>query len=311
MLDHILIQIGVSQDEAWTLPHARTIAAALHGRITLVRLLEQTDAAAQFVDPLIWQINRTEAEAQLDRAAEYLHDSGLEVNRAVIEGAAAAQLITYAQDHDINLIVVAHPEKITLDQFHQQLLQGPIPVLMVRTSCDAPEAESSANYQKLMIPLDGSQRAEHILPIATALAEACQTQLLLVHVVRRPEMPRRAPLTQDEVELVERIVERNREEAVHYLEQLENRLSRRVNVESRLLVDDNVARALHQLIDQEEVNLVILSAHGYSGEPQWPYGSITNSIVAYSPRPVLVVQDFPVSPVSTAETVAPREQRSR
>jgi hypothetical protein len=35
-----------------------------------------------------------------------------------------------------------------------------------------------------------------------------------------------------------------------------------------------------------------LSAHGYSGEARWPYGSITNRFITNGTTPLLIVQDL-------------------
>jgi nucleotide-binding universal stress UspA family protein len=157
-------------------------------------------------------------------------------------------------------------------------------------------------YEKILVPLDGSQRAEITLPIATSFAQNCGAQLVLAHVVHRPEMPRHAPPNVEEMELVERIVALNQTEAARYLENIASRLGG--DVETRLLVSNNIAASLHQLVEQERIDLVVLSAHGYSGEPQWPYGSVTSHLIAYSKTPVLVVQDLPAAAPQSSEKPA-------
>ena len=86
------------------------------------------------------------------------------------------------------------------------------------------------------------------------------------------------------------IPERNRLQAAAYLEQLHPRLS--ANIETRLLVADDVASSLHNLAAQEHVDLVVLSAHGYSGGTKWPYGSVALNFIAYGTSPLLIVQDL-------------------
>ena len=46
------------------------------------------------------------------------------------------------------------------------------------------------------------------------------------------------------------------------------------------------------MVAQEHVDLVLLSAHGYSGGTKWPYGSITLNFIAYGTSPLLIVQDL-------------------
>jgi nucleotide-binding universal stress UspA family protein len=47
-------------------------------------------------------------------------------------------------------------------------------------------------------------------------------------------------------------------------------------------------------VEQEDIDLVALSAHGYSGNTQWPYGSMVNNFILYSKVPLLIVQDLPI-----------------
>jgi hypothetical protein len=46
---------------------------------------------------------------------------------------------------------------------------------------------------------------------------------------------------------------------------------------------------------------VALSAHGYSGNSQWPYGSIVNNFILYGKAPLLIVQDLPIKKEETSQ----------
>jgi nucleotide-binding universal stress UspA family protein len=145
-------------------------------------------------------------------------------------------------------------------------------------------------YERVLVPLDGSQRAECVLSLASQLACFHDAQLLLAHAVGRPETPRHKPLTEEEAELVDRITEYNRLEATRYLEDLEDRLE--CDVQLRLLESEDTTTALHDLVEQEGVDLVALSAHGYTGTTRRPYGSIALNFIAYGTTPLLVMQDM-------------------
>jgi hypothetical protein len=60
---------------------------------------------------------------------------------------------------------------------------------------------------------------------------------------------------------------------------------------TQLIVNNNICWALQELAIQEEVDLVILSAHGMSSNMHWPYGSVTTSFITHSKLPLLIVQD--------------------
>ena len=122
-------------------------------------------------------------------------------------------------------------------------------------------------------------------------------------------MPRRTPHTREDVELADQVVERNRTEAVEYMEQVKSRLPG--DVQTRMLVSDHVITTLHELVDQERIDLVFLSAHGYSGQTRWLYGSLVISFIVYGATPLLIVQDVPADRIqpTPAEVAAKKYGR--
>jgi nucleotide-binding universal stress UspA family protein len=158
-----------------------------------------------------------------------------------------------------------------------------------------------------------------VLPIATVLAE--HAALWLVHVVARPELFQRMPLTTEEQTLLEQIVQRNQQQATRYLEQLQARLTPtpRINI----MGNDTAATMLHHFVAQEQIDLVVLCAHGFSGQAQWPFGSLAHSFINYGETPLLIVQDMPrlssgaiqsavhsaVQPARTASVATPTERQ--
>ena len=169
-----------------------------------------------------------------------------------------------------------------------------ISVLLVRAwrlepSCE-PAQWGEQRYQRILAPLDGSTRAECVLPIATALAERTDA-LWLVHVVPRPELFQRLPLTTDEEALLEQIGKRNQQQAEHYFEQLQARLLPACR--TGILANHNVATTLHRFVADEQIDLVLLCAHGFSGQDQWAFGSLVQNFINYGETPLLIVQDMP------------------
>jgi nucleotide-binding universal stress UspA family protein len=141
--------------------------------------------------------------------------------------------------------------------------------------------------------------------VAERMASYYDGLFLLIHVVARPAVPRRVPLVAEEQDLVERLVELNRVHATRYLQDLESRLSTRS--ESRLVVADNPVTALHDLVAREDADLVLMTAHGYSGERRWPYGSVALSFITYGTAPLLLMQD--ITKEDAVETEAEKATR--
>jgi nucleotide-binding universal stress UspA family protein len=253
-------------------------------------------------------MRKSEAEAYLSNVAARLQEASLSAEQVVAEGNPAGRIINYAREEDVDLIIISSHGQSGLSEWNinsvvqKVILRAYTPTLIVRAYERVTEDLTELGYQRLMVPLDGSQRAECVLPWATNLAEFHHCRLLLTHVVSRPEVPRRAPLTGEESELVERLTELNREEGERYLEDLAGRLTG--EVATRLVVSDSPAAKLHTLVEDEAVDLVLLAAHGYSGGARWPYGSIALNFIAYGSKPLLIMQD--ISAEEAGLTVAER-----
>ena len=161
---------------------------------------------------------------------------------------------------------------------------------------------------KILVPLDGSWRAENVLPIVALLARFHKSQIQIIHVVKPPEMARHMPPSQEDIDLSNRIVARNREEALQYLDQIGlNSALAGIDVKTHMIISNNATLALHELVDREHIDMVALSAHGYSGNHQWPYGSMANNFILYGKVPLLIVQDLPVTEESSQVDMTVRE----
>jgi nucleotide-binding universal stress UspA family protein len=313
MFEHILIPLDGSSLAECVLPHGLTVARALGARASVLQVVEQAEAAGRTgaIDPLEWHYSEAQAGAYLQDVAERLRLAGLPTTQVLLQGDPAERVIDHAQAEHADLILLSSHGRSGLSGWNvssvvQKILaRAYLSILLVPAYHPTTEI-SALRYERILVPLDGSQRAECVLPLAGALAAHHGSNVILAHVVRRPELPRRAPPSRDDQELANALTERNRLEASRYLEEVRSRLSQPAEV--RLLVEDHVAATLQQLALEEKVDLVLLSAHGYSGETRWPYGSLATSFILYGNTPLLIVQDLPRQAIEpTAAELAARE----
>jgi nucleotide-binding universal stress UspA family protein len=299
MFERILVPLDGSILAECVLPHAAALARAYNSEIMLLRVQDPANTLTRPrpVDPLEWQFRKAEAETYLQEIAGRLHSIGLQTRFDLLEGRAAESIVMFAHNHDVNLILMSSHGQSGLSPWNissvvqQVIFRAKRSVMIVRAYEPGQGEIGELHYQRLLLPLDGSQRAEGALPVAESLARACGSQLLVAHVVRQPEIPRRTPPMQEDLDLANSLTERNRDEALKYLVELKSWLD--IPVETRLLTSERVYTALHELAEAEEVDLVILSAHGYSGDSNWPYGSMVISFIVYGITPVLILQDIP------------------
>jgi nucleotide-binding universal stress UspA family protein len=317
MFKRILLPLDRSPLAECVLPHVVAVARAFASQVTPLLVVETSRGSRwrRAVDPLNWRIRKAEAGSYLGELTLRLQKAGLSAENQILEGPAAERIVEFAHKNDVPLILLSSHGQSGMSGWNvssivQKIILGAhTSIMIVRAFQPAASDVTGLRYQRLLVPMDGSQRAECILPVAVTLAQAHQAEILLAHVVHRPEMPRRMPPSAEDVELADRLVERNRAEAVQYFDQLRTRLSGVVKV--NVLVGDHVAAALHELVDQEKIDLVLLTAHGYSAQTRWPYGSVVSSFITYGATPLLIVQDLPPDKIepTLAELAAGRDGR--
>jgi nucleotide-binding universal stress UspA family protein len=320
MFDPILVPLDGSQLAECVFPHTIAIARAFSAEITLLRILEKNQAgvSAQLFDLLNWQINKTKAGLYLDTIKARFQTFGLHAETMVLEGLVADGITEYAQNQGMKLIILSSHGRHGISQWgissiaQKIILSAQTSLLIIRADQRYTQSGESAEdpiYRRILVPLDGSQRAENVLPIITQLSHFHRSEIHLVQVVQTPEMARQLPPAREDIDLSTQVVERNREEAAHYLEQLKLRsYPEGITVQTHLITSENAAVALHQIEEQENIDMVALSAHGYSGNHQWPYGSMVNNFIMYGKAHLLIVQDLPAKQESAPLEFSSRER---
>lgn len=311
MPERILVPLDGSPLAESVLPHVIALAQIQDTQVLLLQVLEPEPKAGRFqaVDPLEWHMIKAEAEIYIQGVQMRLQKAGAQVGSEIMEGRAAECIVESARRNNVTLLTLSSHGRSGISEWNvssvvqKVILRACKSTLIVRAYSHMEHELAALNYRRVLVPLDGSRRAECVLPMAANLARHHRASLLFAHIVRKPEMPRQMPPSDKEIELADRIVELNKREAGRYLDRLYSRLSPEgLDVQTRLLVSERVSYSLHELVERENADLVILSAHGYSGVNKWPYGSIAVSFIAYGTTPLLIVQDL--SPEELANTEA-------
>jgi nucleotide-binding universal stress UspA family protein len=312
MFEHLLVPLDGSPLAECVLPHGVAIAKVLGARVTLLQVAEPAKAAggARTIDPLEWHYTEVQAGVYLEAVVDRLRQAGQPADRLLLQGDPAERVIDRARAESAALIVLSSHGRSGLSGWNvssvvQKILaRAYTSILLVPAYYPTTAEIADLRYKRVLVPLDGSQRAECVLPIVTAIAAKHGSQVLLAHVVRKPELPRRAPPSHEDQELANALTERNRVEATRYLEETRARLPHPAEV--CLFVEDHVADTLQQLAQDEKADLVVLSAHGYSGGTRWPYGSLASAFIMYGATPLMIIQDLPRQAIkpTTAELAA-------
>jgi nucleotide-binding universal stress UspA family protein len=142
-------------------------------------------------------------------------------------------------------------------------------------------------YQKILVPLDGSKRAEKILPHVEELAIRYQTKVIFLQVVEYPTVttPEGAFINYSDQELDQTI-----KQAETYLEGIQGEF-RGKNIDSQAHVTyGSVVEGIINLAAQEGVDLIAMASHGRGGLSRVFYGSVAAGLLHRVDRPLLIIR---------------------
>jgi nucleotide-binding universal stress UspA family protein len=206
MFDHILVPLDGSKLAECVLPHVVAIARPFRSQVTLLQVLEagsEHTTAGSFVDPFRWQLGIAETEAYLDGVARSLGDAGIGTQRVILEGCPARQIVEFARSHDVDLIVLSSHGRSGLSRWnlnsvaYKVVSLAYLSVMIVRAYRSVDSSLVDFSYRRLLVPLDGSRRAECVLPLATTLASFYDSDVVLANVVSKPQMICLEPLPRE------------------------------------------------------------------------------------------------------------------
>jgi len=134
---------------------------------------------------------------------------------------------------------------------------------------------------------------------------------MLAAVIKPPEIPVPEPYPAEIKQFSEQLMQVSRQAVSNYLNEMKERLS--VACETCVLENNSVSAAIQELASKEEdIDLVVLCAHGYTGQSTWPYGSVARNYMEHGTKPVLVIQDVPRSQVQpTVAEIAAKKSGGR
>ena len=143
-------------------------------------------------------------------------------------------------------------------------------------------------YKRIMVPLDGSELAERVLPHIYNLAKKGKAVVHLIIVVEKFEMPTHGGVVFDETAL-RQFQYQHEVAAESYIDKIAELLkTKRIAVKPKVLTG-KIADSLIDYAENNSINMIIMATHGRSGISRWIWGSIAEKILHSSTIPVLLV----------------------
>lgn len=302
VLDKIVVLLDGSPLAQSVLPHTIALANGFGAEVTLLQVLEPKNKMdTGRLDMVDWHLRKMEAQSFLDSVSRQLENEKLHPKTVLLEGSAAQRIIEYISESSPDLIMLTSHGQSGLSPWNVSSVAQKIirraskSFMLVRAYQQQGEQEGKAQYRRIVVPLDGSKRAECVLPYATRIADMHGAEIVLVHALAPPDIMQRHTLTPEEKEAIEQVNRRNRVEAERYLAHVSTQI--KVKTITHSLSDSNAEHALLEFVNNNDVDLVVMSAHGYSGQTMRPYGSVVSSFIDYSSTSLLLIQDLPAEQI--------------
>lgn len=139
-------------------------------------------------------------------------------------------------------------------------------------------------YKRILVPLDGSERAQVALPYAAGVARRLGLEIVVFNVC--PENHRE--FIEWHRKYIELMVQTMRGLLEKAVDQKETRGTREIQVRGEVEVGDAAKRILEYSAGNA-VDLILMGTHGESGTRRWAMGSIVDKVLQASKVPVWLV----------------------
>jgi len=213
----------------------------------------------------------------------------VEVCGELVSGYPAEEILRYADENSIDLILMATHGRSGLKRWaigsvvDKVLRASKVPVWLVPARCPQDVTYDMWPKRTILVPLDGSEMAEAVLPHVEALAEQSGVELVDVVLLRVAD----SPVMSDHY--FSNIPE-TREEIEKYLARVEERLQKAgLSVHSKVLTGEP-AEQIVDYANASPFSLVVMSTHARSGLSRWVLGSVATKLVSEISGPILLIR---------------------
>ena len=259
--------------------------------IDVETLLTSADKARHY-DKLVEQMSG-DSRAYLERISGRF--VGARVRRSIEQGGVAELIVKKAEAGKGILIAMTTHGRSGLNRWllgseAEKVLRATTnPMLLVRADHEG-VTEQTASLTSVIVPLDGSELAETVLPSVIRIAKKLRLEVFLIRVYSNPYSGFISGGGHYAVN-VDKLMADIRDQARKYLEAKMTELGKRgVEQVSYLLQEGNAADEIVSIAEQTPESLIAMCSHGRSGVKRWVLGSVAETVVRHANNPVLVVR---------------------
>jgi len=145
-------------------------------------------------------------------------------------------------------------------------------------------------YKKILVPVDGSKRAEAILPHVEELAHCFDAQIVFLKVAEPIRVYATVQGYMPDIESVRQQHETFVRRTKTYLTGLEREF-REKEISAKSIVEEGpTVDAIIQVAEREDIDLIAMASHGRTGLAHVFYGSVAAGVLHRIDRPLLHIR---------------------
>jgi nucleotide-binding universal stress UspA family protein len=144
-------------------------------------------------------------------------------------------------------------------------------------------------FQRILVPLDGSELAERALPIAARLARASGGSIASLRVVPSP-LEFKSLRTESSMPM-QAVSDSDLAEAVDYLTRIAASSMLAVVATTLQVLRGMPAGIIPSVVRSQQVDIIIICSHGYTGMTRRSLGSVAEKVASHIPVAVLVLRN--------------------
>lgn len=265
--------------------------AAETALVWLTRYAARTKAKVVLMRTVTTAVNSMTGAEAADEAKDYLQGMERELNYAgfpatiaVTRGTPAESIVRAAEGEDCDLILMATHAAVKVSRWRtgsvtaRVLRLAQLPVLVVRSGM---EFSHQGRVRRVIVPIDGSELAETVMPWAERLAHFHRARIVLLHQNEHLSKGPEAALDGDYRSLVT------------YLAVLRGQLWDRGFNTPVLLREGDAAQGILEVAGPGD--MIAMTTRGNRGFSRWLFGSVAEKVIHDSTVPVLVYKGKPVN----------------
>jgi len=280
MYDRILVPVDGSDPATAALDHALDIASEYGATVDAIHIADtnvpsQTRIGTDVVDALVH-----EGATIVDAARERGEDRGVSMVTEVIQGEPTESIVEYADTYDCGLIVMGSRGQRNLGEYvlgsttDRVVNRTERRVLTVRPT----DTTVSYPYETILVPTDGSQRANEAVELGSEIAASHGAGLHLLVVIDELPMGIGAESAVAEVDA----------EANPVIQSASDHVDTAVDVTTAVRFG-SIASEITEYANDAEADCIVMGTHGRQGFNERLLGSTTERVLRTTPVPVLTI----------------------